>query len=152
MPTSVHLPVGEVIDTMMREAVVGLVALRGFALEDYVLLSFGGAGPTHVAGYTSGLPLKAVLTFPYAAVFSAFGAAAADYEHHYHRAVNVVVAPGAATVSSAKARTCQPMFGLAPPSIHCWISATSAKAATMMNKPSPILRSGVSFHKRSPSG
>ena len=85
----------EVIDTMMREAVVGLVALRGFALEDYVLLSFGGAGPTHVAGYTSGLPLKAVLTFPYAAVFSAFGAAAADYEHHYHRAVNVVVAPGA---------------------------------------------------------
>jgi len=84
-----------VIDTRMRETVVGLVALRGFAIEDYALLGFGGAGPTHLAGYTEGLPLKAVLTFPYAAVFSAFGAAAADYEHHYHRAVNVVVPPNA---------------------------------------------------------
>lgn len=84
----------EVIDTRMRETVVGLVALRGFSLEDYVLLAFGGAGPTHVCGYTEGLPLRAVLTFPWAAAFSAFGAAAADYEHHYHRAVNVVIPPG----------------------------------------------------------
>lgn len=84
-----------VIDTRMRETVVGLVNMRGFALEDYALLSFGGAGATHVCGYTDGLPLKAVLTFPYAAVFSAFGAAAADYEHHYHRAVNVVAPPNA---------------------------------------------------------
>jgi len=36
-----------------------------------------------------------VLTFPYAAAFSAFGAAAADYEHHYRRAVNLVIPPGA---------------------------------------------------------
>jgi N-methylhydantoinase A len=84
----------DVIDTRMRETVVGLVALRGFALEDYVLLAFGGAGPTHVCGYTDGLPLRAVLTFPWAAAFSAFGAAAADYEHHYHRAVNAVIPPG----------------------------------------------------------
>jgi len=85
----------QVIDTRMRETVAGLVALRGFALEDYVLLAFGGAGPTHVCGYTEGLPLKAILTFPYAAAFSAFGAAAADYDHHYHRAVNVVLPPDA---------------------------------------------------------
>jgi acetone carboxylase beta subunit len=84
-----------VIDARMRETVVGLVNMRGFALEDYVLLGFGGAGATHVCGYTENLPLKAVLTFPYAAVFSAFGAAAADYEHHYHRAVNVVAPPNA---------------------------------------------------------
>jgi acetone carboxylase beta subunit len=85
----------QVIDAKMREAVVGLVSLRGFALEDYLLLGFGGAGPTHVCGYTNGLKLKGVLTFPYASVFSAFGAASADYEHHYHRAVNVVVPPKA---------------------------------------------------------
>jgi len=85
----------DVIDTRMRETVVGMVAVRGFSLEDYVLLAFGGAGPTHVCGYTEGLPLRAVLTFPYAAAFSAFGAAAADYEHHYHRAVNLVIPPGA---------------------------------------------------------
>jgi acetone carboxylase, beta subunit len=85
----------EVIDTRMRETVVGMVAVRGFDLEDYVLLAFGGAGPTHVCGYTDGLPLRAVLTFPYAAAFSAFGAAAADYEHQYRRAVNLVIPPGA---------------------------------------------------------
>lgn len=85
----------DVIDTRMRETVVGLVAVRGFELKDYVLLAFGGAGPTHVCGYTYGLPLRGVLTFPYAAAFSAFGAAAADYEHHYHRAVNLVIPPAA---------------------------------------------------------
>jgi N-methylhydantoinase A len=35
--------------------------------------------------------VRGVLAFPYSAAFSAFGAAAADYEHHYTRAVNVVV-------------------------------------------------------------
>ena len=83
-----------IIDARMREAVIGLVALRGYSLEDYVLLGFGGAGATHVAGYTDGLAVQAVLVFPYSAAFSAFGAAASDYEHHYHRAVNVVIPPG----------------------------------------------------------
>jgi acetone carboxylase beta subunit len=84
-----------VIDARMRETVTGLVSLRGSRLDDYVLFGFGGAGPGHVCGYTDNLPLKAVLTFPYAAAFSAFGASTADYEHHYHRAVNVVVSPNA---------------------------------------------------------
>lgn len=83
------------IDTRMREAVLGLVSLRGSRLEDYVLLGFGGAGPGHLAGYTTGLPLRGVLTFPYASTFSAFGAACADYEHQYHRAINVVIPPNA---------------------------------------------------------
>lgn len=84
-----------VIDARMRETVTGLVSLRGSRIDDYVLLAFGGAGPGHVCGYTENLPLRGVLTFPYAAAFSAFGASTADYEHHYHRAVNVVVSPNA---------------------------------------------------------
>jgi N-methylhydantoinase A len=89
------LGIRRVIDTRMKEAVAGLVALRGSQIEDYALLGFGGAGPGHLCAYTEGLPLKAVLTFPYAATFSAFGASTADYEHHYHRAVNVVIPPAA---------------------------------------------------------
>jgi acetone carboxylase beta subunit len=84
-----------IIDAKMRETVTGLVSLRGSQLDDYVLLAFGGAGPGHVCGYTEKLPLKGVLTFPYAAAFSAFGASTADYEHHYSRAVNVVISPNA---------------------------------------------------------
>lgn len=103
------LGIRQIIDTRMREAVVGLVSLRGTRLEDYTLLGFGGAGPGHVAGYTAGLPLKGVATFPYAATFTAFGAASADYEHHYHRAVNVVIPPKAsdADLSAAGERISQ---------------------------------------------
>lgn len=77
----------------MRDAISGLIATRGFDLSDYHLLAFGGAGPSHVAGYTAGLTLAGIMVFPFSAVFSAFGAASADYEHHYTRAVNVIVPP-----------------------------------------------------------
>jgi acetone carboxylase beta subunit len=84
-----------IADARMRDAISGLIATRGFDLSDYHLLAFGGAGPSHVADYTRGLSLAGILVFPFSAVFSAFGAASADYEHHYTRAVNVIVSPDA---------------------------------------------------------
>lgn len=84
----------EIIDTRMRTALTGLVEARGFDISSYYLTAFGGAGPTHCAGYTEGVPLAGVLMFPYSATFSAFGASAADYEHSYTRAVNVIIPPG----------------------------------------------------------
>jgi acetone carboxylase beta subunit len=39
------------------------------------------------------MTLAGIMVFPFSAVFSAFGAASADYEHHYTRAVNVIVPP-----------------------------------------------------------
>ncbi len=84
-----------IADATMRDAISGLIATRGFDLSGYRLLAFGGAGPSHVAGYTQGLNLAGIMVFPFSAVFSAFGAASADYEHHFNRAVNVVVPPGA---------------------------------------------------------
>lgn len=82
-----------IADAKMRDAISGLIATRGFDLSEYHLLAFGGAGPSHVAGYTQGLKLAGIMVFPFSAVFSAFGAASADYEHHYTRAVNVIVPP-----------------------------------------------------------
>ncbi|HLN06545.1 MAG TPA: hydantoinase/oxoprolinase family protein [Acidimicrobiales bacterium] len=84
-----------IADAKMRDAISGLISTRGFDLSDYYLLAFGGAGPSHVAGYTQGLKLAGTMVFPFSAAFSAFGAAAADYEHHYTRAVNVIVPPEA---------------------------------------------------------
>ncbi|MBI2528519.1 MAG: hydantoinase/oxoprolinase family protein [Candidatus Rokubacteria bacterium] len=83
------------VDVKMRDALLGMVMAHGGEVSRYHLLAFGGAGPTHAAGYTSGVPLGGVLALPFSAAFSAFGAAAADYEHHYIRAVNVVVPPTA---------------------------------------------------------
>jgi N-methylhydantoinase A/oxoprolinase/acetone carboxylase beta subunit len=85
--------INEILDTRMGDAALGMVMTRGYELSEYYLLAFGGAGPTHVAGYTKGANLKGVMLFPYSAVFSAFGAAAADYEHHYTKAVNIIVPP-----------------------------------------------------------
>jgi len=84
-----------IIDTRMRESIHGLVVSRGFDISEYHLLAFGGGGPGHVAGYTEGVPLAGILMFPYSSVFSAFGAAAADYEHHYSQSLNLVVPPDA---------------------------------------------------------
>ncbi|HSH43442.1 MAG TPA: hydantoinase/oxoprolinase family protein, partial [Arenicellales bacterium] len=83
----------EIIDTRMRTALVGLIEARGFDISSYHLAAFGGGGATHCAGYTEGVPLAGVLMFPFSATFSAFGSAAADYEHNYTRAVNLIVAP-----------------------------------------------------------
>jgi len=91
--TSAAKGIREIIDTRMRTALTGLVEARGFDINSYYLTAFGGAGPTHCAGYTDGVPLAGVLMFPYSATFSAFGASAADYEHSYTRAVNLVIAP-----------------------------------------------------------
>jgi acetone carboxylase beta subunit len=84
-----------VADAKMRDAIAGLIATRGLSLPEYHLLAFGGAGPSHVAGYTRGLDLAGVMVLPFSPTFSAFGASSADYEHHYHRTVNLIVSPNA---------------------------------------------------------
>jgi acetone carboxylase beta subunit len=82
--------VKELIDTKMKDALVGMVMSRGYDISEYYLLGIGGGGPTHLAGYSEGVPLKGVMAFPYSAAFSAFGAASANYEHRYTLATNIV--------------------------------------------------------------
>jgi acetone carboxylase beta subunit len=84
-----------IADNRMRDAVQGLIMGRGMDISDYTVLAFGGNGPSHVAGYTEGLPVKGIVTFPYASVFSAFGASVADYEHHISTAANILIPPNA---------------------------------------------------------
>ena len=66
----------EIIDYRMKDAALGMLMARGYNLNEYYLLGFGGAGPTHVAGYSKDTKLKGVLVFPYSGVFCAFGNAA----------------------------------------------------------------------------
>lgn len=87
--------INDIIDLRMKENIVSMITSRGFNVAEYLLLAGGGGGPTHVAGYTDGLDLKGIAIFPFAAVFAAFGAACADYEHHYNHAINVFVPPNA---------------------------------------------------------
>lgn len=84
-----------IIDTQMDNYCRSLISSRGYAVEDYSLLAFGGAGPSHVSGYTAGTNYKNVIMFPYSSVFCAFGAASADFSHQFIHATNAFVPYGA---------------------------------------------------------
>jgi len=60
-----------------------------------VVLSHGGAGPLLVALYTEDLPFKGVATVPWAAGFSAFGAAAVDLIQRYEKSTQIFIPFGA---------------------------------------------------------
>lgn len=84
----------ELINTRMREHIKAAVTIKGFALEDYYLISYGGAGPLFMAGYSEGLPFKGVFTVPWAPAFSAFGCTTADFLHRYQRSCLIGIPPG----------------------------------------------------------
>lgn len=81
----------ELINTRMREHIRSAVTIRGYSLSDYYLISYGGAGPLFMAGYSKGLPFKGVFTVPWAPAFSAFGCTTADYLHRYQRSCLVEI-------------------------------------------------------------
>jgi acetone carboxylase beta subunit len=87
--------VKEVIDTRMKGQILGMIQGKGYNTNEYYLLSYGGAGPTHVAGYTQDLDFAGVMVFPFSSVFSAFGASTSDYEHLYNQSCTLPLPPGA---------------------------------------------------------
>lgn len=91
-----------IIDTQMANYCTSLISSRGYAVEDYTLLAFGGAGPSHAAGYTHNANYKDVLLFPYSSVFCAFGAATADFSHQFIHAVEAFVPYGASDETKVK--------------------------------------------------
>ena len=77
-----------VIDEHMAGAIKREVHMRGYHPEDFVLFAFGGAGPTHMAGFRGDVP-KAVM-FPAAPVFCAMGSSIMDIVHMYEQSRRMV--------------------------------------------------------------
>ncbi|WP_206808757.1 hydantoinase/oxoprolinase family protein [Paradesulfitobacterium ferrireducens] len=73
----------KIIDSAMAGALNAALAARGIDPTSYTLLSFGGAGPAHCAGYTNNMPFARIIIPRSAPVFSAFGASTADIRHRY---------------------------------------------------------------------
>ena len=71
----------KIVEANMASAIRKEVHLRGYDPEEFILFAFGGAGPTHVAGYLSDFP-RAII-FPFSPVFCAFGASIMDIIHVY---------------------------------------------------------------------
>jgi acetone carboxylase beta subunit len=85
----------ELLDLNLREYMRSVISAKGYNPADFVCFSYGGAGPVHTYGYTEGLGFKDVVVPAWAAGFSAFGCACAEYEYRYDKSVDVGVGPNA---------------------------------------------------------
>jgi N-methylhydantoinase A/oxoprolinase/acetone carboxylase beta subunit len=87
----------ELFDETLQYEAAGQVLGKGYSPVDYALFCYGGGGPLHVAGYTNRIAYRDVLVPAWAAGFSAFGCACADFEYRYDRTVDLPIPPGAGT-------------------------------------------------------
>ncbi len=77
----------------MREFLVNMLRGRGYDIHDYTLMMYGGGGPLGLADVVEGLAFKDVVTFPFAAVFSAFGVLCAPRRYRYHQSIIAACPP-----------------------------------------------------------
>ncbi|GAA2656156.1 hydantoinase/oxoprolinase family protein [Streptomyces vastus] len=94
-PMAKHFKVGvmefcerahQLVTESMREFLSNMLRGRGYTTEEYSMLMYGGGGPLGLSGVLDGLNFKEVITFPFAAVFSAFGVLCAPRRYRYHQA------------------------------------------------------------------
>jgi acetone carboxylase beta subunit len=85
----------ELFDETLQYEAAGQVLGKGYSPVDYALFCYGGGGPLHVAGYTNKIAYRDVLVPAWAAGFSAFGCACADFEYRYDRTTDLPIPPGA---------------------------------------------------------
>jgi len=83
----------DLIEINMKNHLNGMIQGLGYRPENYTLISFGGGGPLHVAGYSRDLNFQDILVPEWAPAFSAFGCACADHSYRHERSVDLVIPP-----------------------------------------------------------
>ncbi len=83
----------ELFEQTLKNEAVGQILGKGYAPADYTLMCYGGGGPLHVAGYTDGVDYAEVLMPAWAAGFSAFGCACADFDYRFDQTVDLPLLP-----------------------------------------------------------
>ena len=73
----------KVIDGLMAGEIFKETILKGRDPKEFVVFSFGGAGPTHCCGYTFEAGVPKIVTFPTSPVFCALGSAVMDVVQYY---------------------------------------------------------------------
>lgn len=93
----------ELLDSDLRDYLRAMISGKGYSPASFVCFSYGGAGPVHTYGYTEGLGFEDVIVPAWAAGFSAFGCAAADFEYRYDKSLDINMAPDASEEEKRKA-------------------------------------------------
>ena len=89
----------DLIEINMKNHLNGMIQGLGFRPENYTLISFGGGGPLHVAGYSRQLQFQDILIPEWAPAFSAFGCACADHSYRHEKSVDLVIPPDGSMVA-----------------------------------------------------
>ena len=100
--TDAALGIVEVANAKMANALENEIIGRGFDPRDFVLMSYGGAGPFHAVGYAQGLGIRSIVVPGEAAsVWSAFGISQADIRYQYEASVVMLEPFSAARIEEA---------------------------------------------------
>ncbi len=83
----------DLLHSEMSDHINATLSSRGLNPTDFNLIVYGGSGPMHMWGVEKRLKFGGVLTVPWAAAFSAYGVATADYFHRYDKAVTCMITP-----------------------------------------------------------
>jgi acetone carboxylase beta subunit len=83
----------DLLHSEMCDHISAMMLSKGLNPAEFTLMAYGGSGPLHVWGLERVLTLGKVMMVPWAAAFSAFGCAAAEYFHRYEKAVTFFEAP-----------------------------------------------------------
>jgi len=82
--------VKQAVDNNMANGIATELRSRGYAPEDFTVLTYGGNGPLHACGIARVLGARKILAPPYSSVFSALGAGNVD-QLHIHEASTYTV-------------------------------------------------------------
>ena len=85
----------QIINGEMNDLLRTMIASKGYDTHDFTMLYYGGAGPVHMYGFAEGIAFQDIITLPWAAGFSAFGAACSEYMHRYNRGIRLMIPPKA---------------------------------------------------------
>ena len=83
----------DLLHSQMADHLNRMLLSKGLNPAEFPLLVFGGSGPLHAWGLERNIPVGQVVMLPWAAAFSAFGVASAEYFHRYDKAVTFFLTP-----------------------------------------------------------
>ncbi|PBC09832.1 hydantoinase/oxoprolinase family protein [Mesorhizobium sp. WSM3859] len=85
----------DMLEADANNALRRVISGQGIHPSEFTLLSYGGSGPLHLAGCSRGIGFKDIITFQFAAAFSAFGCTTADFMRRHSVSTQIDIGAGA---------------------------------------------------------
>lgn len=118
----------EMLETDANSALRRVISGQGIHPSEFTLFSYGGSGPLHLAGCSRGIGFRDIITFQFAAAFSAFGCTTADYKRRHSVSTQLDI-PSSASDDA--------LVAFAAKVTKVWDDLTEAAVAEMMEDGHP---------------